>query len=293
MPEVQEVTESVPEAVVDLSTSSIGAIRKMMSGEKTTPEEVEETPETVAAPAKAAPAVETAPAAESEVTQEKAEEKKSQTGINKRFSDLTGKIRDLEAQLANRPAAAEVKSAVATPPVIDASEPVAANFDTYEAYVKALTKYEIAAAGKATDEKAATKTIVETWNTRVAEAKAEIGDDYAGEADIPISKVMNTAIIRHPKGAYIADYLGRNPDEAARISKLEPVDAAVEIGAIAAGLTPKAAPEKPKPATVKTPPKPPAIVTSGSTPAASTDISDPSMSMERVKEILAKNLRRR
>jgi len=266
----------------------------MLANETPEPEEVEttEVPETVAKPAKAAATDETAPSAETEETiQDKLEPEKTQKGINKRFKDLTGEIRDLKAQLANRPAAAEVKPGVAIPPAVDASEPAAANFDTYEAYVKALTKYEIAQAGKAAEAKTAMKTMADSWEARKAEARTRYADfDEFGSADIPISPVMNAAILESDAGADIAYFLGKNPEEAARIAKLPPVSAAVAIGKIEASL---ATPETKKPATVKAPPKPPAIVTAGSTPAVSNDLSDPKMSMERFKDIVAKNLKRR
>jgi hypothetical protein len=289
----QVVTEEVP-AGTDVSGSSIAQLQGMLrGGEKATlPEEVETPviPETPAKPAKAKTEDETAPPAGAEETTQETE-KKAQKGINKRFSDLTGEIRDLKAQLAAKQAA-EGKPGAAIPPAIDPSEPVAANFETYEAYVKALTKYEIAQAGKATEAKATAKTMAESWEARKAEARTRIDDfdEFAG-ADIPISAVMNAAILESDSGADIAYFLGKNPEEAARIAKLPPVSAAVAIGKIEASLA-KATPEKPKPAAVKLPPKPPATVSAGSTPAPSNDLNDPKTSMETFVNIARKNLRR-
>lgn len=298
MPEVTEVVaESVPEAVVDISGASLGAIRKMLAkGTADEPEEVEvpEVPETVAKPAKAETKVETAPPAEAEDIQDKAEEKKTQTGINKRFSDLTGQIRDLKAQLAAKPAAAaEVKPGVAIPPVVDASAPKIADFDDYEKYLDARTDYRVAQTEKTRVAKAAEAANAEAWTAASKDAREKYDDfDEIVGQDIPISRAVNDAIQESSVRAELAYFLGKNPAEVARINALSPTRAGAEIAKIEASLV-KAAPEKPKPATVKAPPKPPAIVTAGSTPAASTDLSDPNMSMDRFKEIVSKNLKRR
>jgi hypothetical protein len=298
MPEVTEVVaESAPEAVVDISGASLGAIRKMLAKETAEEPEEVEAPVTEAKPAKAAPKVETEPDSEPDDDQESAkgevEKPQSQNGINKKFAKMSGKIRDLEAQLANRPAAAEVKPGVAIPPVVDAGAPKIADFDDYEKYLDARTDYRVAQTEKARVAKAAEAANAEAWTAASKDAREKYDDfDEIVGQDIPISRAVNDAIQESSVRAELAYFLGKNPAEVARINALSPTRAGAEIAKIEATLV-KAAPEKPKPATVKPPPKPPAIVTAGSTPAPSTDLSDPNMSMDRFKEIVSKNLKRR
>lgn len=293
MTEVTEVAESVPEGI-DVSESSIADLQKMLNGEETDAvAEVTAKPDATAKPVKAEPKAETEPDSDPEDDQEQADDKpQSQRGINRKFQKLTGKIRDLETQLAARPAAAaERKPEVATLPVVDPNEPVAASFDTYEAYVKALTKYEIGQAAKASDTRAAVKTVSEKWEAAKTEARTRIADfDEFADAEVPVSPIMNDAILQSEIGADLAYHLGKHPEEAARIYKLAPLAAAIAIGKLEATiLASRKAPETKTTATAKPLPKPPVVVGGSSTPVVK-ELDD--MDMADFKAAARKQLKR-
>ena len=74
-------------------------------------------------------------------------------------------------------------------------------------------------------------------------------DTVAGNPELTITAPMADAIMRDEDGPAVAYYLGRNPDEAKRISQLLPVVQIAELGRIAQRLKTPPAPkvEKPEP----------------------------------------------
>lgn len=73
------------------------------------------------------------------------------------------------------------------------------------------------------------------WSKGEAEAIEKYPDfkEVVGNESIAISGPMAYAIPRHAQAHDIAYYLGKNPEEAARIALLGPAESAMEIGAIA------------------------------------------------------------
>ena len=85
----------------------------------------------------------------------------------------------------------------------------------------------------------ARKATLDTYNGRVAKA-AEKYSDYkqvAESPDVTVSMVMAQAIMQSEHGPELQYHLGKNPDEAKRISSLQPVQQLVELGVLAAKLT--------------------------------------------------------
>lgn len=103
-----------------------------------------------------------------------------------------------------------------------------------------------------------------TKQTEQARQAYEDFDDVVQDPDLPISQAMAEAIMRSSNGADVAYYLGKNPDQAARIASLDPFSAAVEIGRIAATVV------RPQPR--KTSNAPPPIQPVG---ARATPVTDP------------------
>jgi hypothetical protein len=221
-------------------------------------------------PAPKAAEVETAPASEPEKTAQEIEDEEEEAlpkGLKKRFRKLTGKIRDLETQLASKPAAAaapaaEVKPAAATPP---ATKPKAESFPTYEEFIEALTNWgadqrelKKAAAETTKRTEAAAKTQQSEWLARVAEAK-ERHDDWSEvvdkAVDVPITGAMQQTILEMDRGPDVVHFLASNKDEAKRISKLTPSQQARALGKIEDALDPldDDQPEPKTPAVTKAP----------------------------------------
>lgn len=166
----------------------------------------------------------------------------------------------------------------------------------YAAYEDAVDKYE-ESRDKYTDEKIAwelkqheSKTqqrtadqrVADDWATRVAEAKEKYPDyaEVAFNKELPLTPVMANAILKHKLGTDIAYELGKNPDEAERIAKLDAMEQVMEIGAIASRIAAKApAVDKDEeeetnnlPAAASRAPRPPTPVRRGA--AANTEPSD-------------------
>jgi hypothetical protein len=198
------------------------------------------------------------------------EEEALPKGLKKRFRKLTGKIRDLETQLASKPAAAapaaEVKQAVATPPATATDKPKAESFATYEAYIEALNDWQYdqreakrTAAETKTKNEATAKSQNEAWIEKVAEAKTR-HDDWEdvvdGAVDVPMTGATRQTIVEMDRGPDVVHFLASNPEEAKRISKLAPFAQARELGKIEDKLDPLDAPEPTKKAAVTKAPAP-------------------------------------
>lgn len=93
---------------------------------------------------------------------------------------------------------------------------------------------------------------------RVQKTQEQYADfkEVAESPDVTVSIPMAHAIVHHEQGPSIQYYLGKNPDEASRISKLDVPSQLVELGVIVA--TKLAAPtvNEPKPKPVSAAPKP-------------------------------------
>ena len=225
------------------------------------------------------------------------EEEALPKGLKKRFRKLTGKIRDLETQLASKPAAVapatEAKPAVATPPAASTSEkPKAEKFDTYEAYIEALNDWQYdqrelkkAASEIKTSQESAAKTQRDTWLEKVAEAKSRHADwkeIVDGATNVPMTDPMKQTIFEMERGPDVVHFLATNKDEAIRISKLPATQQARALGKIEDALDPldddedveTAVIDKPKPAITRAPK--PARTVSGSSANDAGKEPDPS-----------------
>lgn len=215
-------------------------------------------------------ASETAPASEpdahvAETTEEK-DEKELPKGLKKRFRDLTTEIRELRAQLANKPAAGE-EPGIATLPKTEtkadqAGKPVAANFTTYEEYVEALTDWKLEQRDALRKQADAQDSQRATVQAQVTAARARHDDyDQVVNDQVSITPAMAEVMVSSENGAEIAYFLGSHPDEAARISKLSPAAAGLALGKIEASLNLESSAAQPKPKVAQTKaPAPPKII---------------------------------
>ncbi len=228
-------------------------------------------------------ASETAPASDPDKPAVEEKEEKLPKGLKKRFSELTSEIRELRSQLAVKPAAGEAKPGVATPPneaakAAEPGKPVAATFNTYEEYVEALTDWKLEqrdALRAAVDAKANQQQVVKT---QVEAARARHSDyDQVVTDKVPISAAMAEVLVASEHGAEVADYLGSNTEESARIAALSPARAGAELAKIEASLgleKPSTAVTQPKTAQSKAPAPPKILTGSGGNADAEPDPHD-------------------
>lgn len=184
-------------------------------------------------------------------------------GENKRKGGWLRKLTKAEQErdfwrdeaLRNRPKeAAPVKAeTVEDKPPVRPVRPKESDFADYEKFAAARDKYEdalldytdrvadyrVREAEKGREQKAKEQEVSSGWAARVAEAEKDHPDfvEVACSPDVPMSNAVMHAIVTSDAGTEVAYWLGQNPDEAERISALEPVAAIREIGKIEARLT--------------------------------------------------------
>lgn len=177
-----------------------------------------------------------------ELTREKRE-------AERRATEEAARVADLEKRLAER------QQPEITPTPTD-DRPTRDDFEDPDAYTEALTDWS---ARKAVQEDRV-KRVQAEQQARVQESYAKVSKDwnegrkkalekypdYAEVAEndqLPIAQHVGFAILSSPQGHDIAYYLGKHPDEAARLSALSPLQSALAIGALGRQLSEQDKPE--------------------------------------------------
>lgn len=182
---------------------------------------------------------------------------KKKGGFQRRIDKLTTEKRELEARLAELTAGkpAEKPAETAKPDAAD-GKPQLEKFESYEDYVEALTDWKLAQREAAAAEKAKADAekqqraeLAKSWQARqdAVRAKYDDYDEVVGQ-EIPITGVMQQALLESDHGAELAYWLGSNPAEAEQIAKLGPVAAIKALAKIEDSLSGGSAepPAKPK-----------------------------------------------
>lgn len=187
------------------------------------------------------------------------EKKKPSRGVQKRLDELTKQREDAErradAERAEKDRLLKLleQSQSKPEPVVVQDEPVRpsrADFADDNAFMDAVSEYVdkkadfIATKRQAEAEKQKTETAIadgqrmvrEAYQERVKKAQDQYADfkEVAESPDVIVSMPMVHAILRHEQGPALQYYLGKNPQEAERILKLDPPSQLVELGVIAA-----------------------------------------------------------
>jgi hypothetical protein len=117
----------------------------------------------------------------------------------------------------------------------------------------------------------ARKASQEAYQARVTKATEKYADynEVALSPNVTVTQAMAQAILHTEHGPDIQYFLGKNPEEAKRISSLNPAAQLVEMGLIAARLSAPAEKPQPKPP-VSSAPKPPKPLEAKSEQAAKT-----------------------
>jgi hypothetical protein len=164
----------------------------------------------------------------------------SKRGLEKRFKDLTSQVRELKAALA-----AKADTGVASPKADTGNntaapgEPKAADFDTYEDYVRELSRYTVRQERAAADQQNAANAVLDSWKSRaeaVRTTHADYDEGLAEVNDLHFSDAIRDALLDSEHGPAIAYEIAKDRAEAERIAKLSPVQAIKEIGAREARL---------------------------------------------------------
>lgn len=222
--------------------------------------------------------------------------KRSGTPYSQRIGELTrekyelrSRIQELEARLGGAPSPAPAQAQAAEdPPRLDA-------YDSYEQWVEAVADYRAEKRFRDLQRQDEERQAQErersaaierrmTYEQNVAKAEERYPDYHEVTAEMPVTPTMAAFLMAHERGPDIAYYLGRSPDEAMRIAKLDPVRQGYELARLETKLmTPQQAAR-----TVTSAPEPINPVR----PRASTPSSDPArMSMAEYAAWRTKQLR--
>lgn len=190
----------------------------------------------------------------------KEEDEKVSAAIQARIDEITAKRRnaerDAEYWKQRAMTAAPTVGAQAAPepakPDVDPNAPKLEEFQDYGEWVRATTQYEINKTVRRMDSQKKGHETRQSFHQAVAEFKKTNPDfeEVAFNESVPINEPMVAAIVGSAKGPQVAYFLGKNPDEAARIARLDPLSAAREIGKLEeklAGPPPKNVTQAPKP----------------------------------------------
>lgn len=183
---------------------------------------------------------------EQETVDEKPKEPEIPKGVQRRIDRAVRQKYEAEARvklLEERLNAFEQRQVAPTPSKSDDSAPTIDKFDNFDDYVAAKAEYiakkqiestltEREKRQVAEREETARKQTVESWSKRVAQATAEMPDfeDVLSSSDVPMTSVMQDAIMESDIGPKLAYYLASNPDEASKISQLSPIRAIAALG---------------------------------------------------------------
>ena len=150
--------------------------------------------------------------------------------------------------------------------------PPASYFDTPEAYAEALAVRKAEELMAQRDAARQQSELLGAYHDREEEARNKYDDfeQVAYNPKLPITEVMAQTIQLSEVGPEIAYYMGTNPKEAERISKLAPLMQAKEIGKIESKLA-----DNPPVKKTSNAPAPIAPVTARSTSSPAYDTTDP------------------
>lgn len=125
----------------------------------------------------------------------------------------------------------------------DPGMPTIDKFDNFDDYVTAKAEYiasqtlskheQRQAAEKA---QAAQQQTVEGWNKRVAAADIPDFHDVVAASDVPMTQVMQQAIMESDLGPKLAYHLATNPEEAEKIARMTPIGAVRALTLIEEGF---------------------------------------------------------
>ena len=220
-------------------------------------------PETVAEREKTETKAEAEPAEPAQTTeevQERNEKGQFKPKLQDRIDEITRQRHEAQREAAYWRGIAEASQPKETP--AEADEPKPEAFEDYGAYVRALAKFEAKALVKAEFAQQRTQQAQDaqatTWQQRAEAAKTELPDfeQVMSASTAPMSAAMAQSIKDSDIGPKVAYHLAQNPDIATRLSRLEPMAAAREIGRLEASLSVKAEPTPKRITSAPTPPTP-------------------------------------
>lgn len=222
-----------------------------------------------------APELETTAAPETveiETPEVPAEQEASKTFTQEELDAIVGKRLAREQRKWEREQQQRLAELEARQKAVPATDLVPEQFDTYDAYAEALAERkaeELLAKREAARQQAE---LLDAYHEREEQARDKYDDfeQVAYNPNLPVTEAMAQSIQASDIGPDVLYWLGSNPNEAARISRLNPILQAKEIGKIEASMS-----SNPPVRKTSTAPAPIAPVTARSNGAPRYDTTDP------------------
>lgn len=182
--------------------------------------------------------------AESETEQpedEEAEKPKAKGGFQRRIDKLTSKLRLTEQERDDLREAQKQKAAEEKPQPTS-NKPLRENFVTEDEWIDAYADWRDAkkdAEARQADERERFRSVLTNFNKQL-DAEREAHDDFDEVVGSPVEipKSVELAIPHLENGAAVAYHLGKNPDIAAKLMDMDPLQAVAYVGRISAELSP-------------------------------------------------------
>lgn len=224
---------------------------------------------------------------------------KGKGGFQRKIDKLTGKVKDLEAQLAAKPAgtATETKSEPPPAATFDKPKPKLDDFEDVEGFTEALTdwkleskEFEKSQSAKQEAAKKEADSLIEAWNTRVAKAKGEHADYervMKAASGIDISPAHQRIILESEHGAEIAYKLASDHAELKKFAGMSPLAAAKHLGKLEAALPSSATTAQTQKTSSRAPAPPRTVNARGANVAV--DPTDPALAADYEKWERARN----
>jgi hypothetical protein len=197
----------------------------------------------------------TDPAPANETAEQKAsrdEQGRFRNPVQPRIDELTRATHEAKREAEYWRARAEALATPPAPPPEPVAKPTPEQFDDYGAYVEALTDWKadqkIEAKLSERDAKAAEKQQftqrATNWAERVAQVRQAVPDydQVMSTSTVPVTKVVEAALLDSERGPEIALHLARNLDVADRLNRMTEIQVAREIGRLEGTLPAVSAP---------------------------------------------------
>lgn len=155
--------------------------------------------------------------------------------------------KDLQAEREQRIRLEERLSQIKPAAAADSEMPTIDKFDNFDEYVTAKAEYiatkkiestlsEREKRQEAEKAQTAQQQTVEAWNKRVASADIPDFHDVVAASDVPMTSVMQQAIMESENGPKLAYHLATNPADAERIAGMTPIGAVRALTLIEEGF---------------------------------------------------------
>lgn len=166
---------------------------------------------------------------------EDAEPKRKKGGFTRKLEKLEAKLAEYEAKFAQKQEPVEQKAEMPS------DKPKSEDYENYDEFLEALTDWKVEQVAKKNEAKTKEdsyrrqmEALAESYKVKAEQLAKQIPDfeQVIEECDIPVTNVMQQALLESDMGPEVAYYLAKNPEQAEKASKMGLVELNKFIGRI-------------------------------------------------------------